>query len=571
MHAIAILSDIELAAFVALALVSFLEWRWRRGEPAAWVAATFGVVGTVLIAARFIPVGADGVPAWPWVFKVLLATLLLFPYFLFRFMASLKAPRAWMAHLAPSLTGLVVGVTLALPYFPTSSHRPAWFQLYVVALVVQWGFLSVTVAFGLWRAGFTEPAIARRRLRLLACGAGGLALIVLMAAAAPVHQPHWLTILSQLVGVAAAALFYIGFAPPKLLRQAWRQGEDEALRGAVARLMTARTVEEVAETLIPTLTGLVGGKAAALTDERGRIVGSFGLSAALQYELEALTTIGDSLRDGEIRKGLFALGLRRGSLLVWASPFTPYFGADDLSFLRYLADLADLALERCELFARERSFIASASHELRTPLTTIAGMAGILTETWRSMDLETIEDCLDAINRQSVRVRDLVANLLDLAQVENTPSPKPVGAVSVAACGRGALEVAPPPPGRSVDIAIGETLTAMADPRGLERALTNLLVNAYRYGGPQVRVEAAVLEREILLTVSDNGKGVPPELVPRLFDPFTRGATTGSITGSGLGLAITRQLVENFGGRIGYEPGRPQGAKFCVHLRKAAA
>ncbi|HWD08322.1 MAG TPA: ATP-binding protein [Actinomycetota bacterium] len=571
MQAIAILSDVELGAFVALALVSVYEWHRRRGEAAAWVAAAFGAVGIVGIAARFIPVNANGIPEWTWALKLLLATLLLFPYFLFRFLASLRAPRPWMAHLAPSVTGLVVGVTVALPYLPTSSDRPAWFQLYVLSLVAQWAFLSVAVAVGLWRAGSSEPAIARRRMRLLASGAGGLAAIVVLSGAAPVRQPHWWTIATLCVGTLAAALFYVGFAPPKLLRQSWRQGEDESLRGAVARLMTARTVEEVAETMIPTLTSLVGGKAAALTDERGRIVGSYGLSQALQYEMEALTTVGDSLRDGEIRRGLFALGLRRGSLLVWASPFTPYFGADDLGFLRYLADLADLALERCELFARERSFIASASHELRTPLTTIAGMAGILTETWRDMDPQTIEDCLDAINRQSVRVRDLVANLLDLAQVENNPSPKPVGAVSVAACGRGALEVAPPPPGRSVDIAIGEGLTAMADPRGLERALTNLLVNAYRYGGPEVRVEAAALEREILLTVSDNGNGVPPELVPRLFDPFTRGATTGSISGSGLGLAITRQLVENFGGRIGYEPGRPRGAKFCVHLRKAAA
>lgn len=55
-----------------------------------------------------------------------------------------------------------------------------------------------------------------------------------------------------------------------------------------------------------------------------------------------------------------------------------------------------------------------------------------------------------------------------------------------------------------------------------------------------------------------------------LFDPFTRGADTGGISGSGLGLAITQRLVENFGGRIGYEPGTPRGARFSLHLRRAA-
>jgi len=104
-------------------------------------------------------------------------------------------------------------------------------------------------------------------------------------------------------------------------------------------------------------------------------------------------------------------------------------------------------------------------------------------------------------------------------------------------------------------------MTAVADPMGLERAITNLLVNAYRYGGPLVRVEGRAVDREVVLTVSDNGDGVPADLVPHLFDPFTRGAGTGGITGSGLGLAITQRLIENFGGRIGYEPGRPRGAR----------
>jgi signal transduction histidine kinase len=567
---IQVLSDVQLLAFVALALVSLRQWRRRRGESAAWVAATFGVIGGVLVAGRLLPLSPSGQALRPWATKALLAVLFLFPYFLYRFLASIQQTKPWLSRLAPTLTGLVVVLSVAVPRLPTGSHHPAWFLLYVAVLVAQWSLLSGGVAVHLWRSGAAEASIARKRMRMLASGAAGLALIILVAGATPGHRPAAVTVTTQLLALGSAGMLYLGFAPPKLLRQAWRQSEEDALGGAVARLMSARTVEDVADTLMPTLTRLVGGVAAALTDERGRVVGAFGLNPALTHELEAVTTAGDRLRDGELHPGLFALELRRGSLLVWVSRFTPYFGTDDLAFLRYLADLADLALERCELFARERSFIASASHELRTPLTTIAGMAGILSDTWRDMSMETIEQCLEAINRQSVRVRDLVANLLDLARIENTDSPGKLSPISVAACGRGALEVAPPPPGRFVALNIAEEVTAVADPGGLERALTNLLLNAYRYGGPEVRVEAAALEREVLVTVSDNGSGVPPELVPQLFEPFTRGATTGSITGSGLGLAITRQLVETFGGRIRYEPARPRGARFCVHLRKAA-
>jgi signal transduction histidine kinase len=183
-----------------------------------------------------------------------------------------------------------------------------------------------------------------------------------------------------------------------------------------------------------------------------------------------------------------------------------------------------------------------------------------------------IDECLIAINRQGDRVRDLVRNLLDLSRIENDASDveATLRPVSLMAVGLGALEVAPAPPGRFVDIDICEGTMAVADQMGLERAITNLLVNAYRYGGPLVRVEAETVGGEVVVTVSDNGDGVPADLVPHLFDPFTRGAATGGISGSGLGLAITQRLIENFGGRIGYEPGLPRGARFSLHLRKVA-
>ena len=571
MRTIQILSDVQLVAFAGLAVVALLEWRRRRGTSAGWVAVTFAMIGGVLVVGKLLPKDAHGVLTFFWATKILLAVLVSFPYCLYRFMASLTPPRRWLRAAAPGLTGLIVAGTLALPSFPSpNGPRPVWFQVYVAALVLQWTVVSVGVAAGLWKAGRGEPAIARLRMRMLAVGAAGLALIMVIAGSTPSGRQVAVTIATQLLALGAAALFYLGFTPPAILREAWRRREWDALREAVAELMTARTVQDVARTLIPTVPGLVGAKAAALIDGRGVLLGSFGLNEQAEADLCLLA---DSGREpSELRPGLVAIGMRSGSLLVWASTFSPYFGDDDMEFLRYLADLADLALARCEVSARERNFIANASHELRTPLTTIAGMAGILTAQWKEMTPDMIDDCLSAIDRQGARVRELVQNLLDLSRVENDTAggPGTLEPVSVMAAGRSALEVAPPPPGREVELAIGEDLTAVADPMGLERALTNLLVNAYRYGGPLVRVEAEALEREVVLTVIDNGKGVPSDLVPHLFDPFTRGADTGGVSGSGLGLAITQRLVENFGGRIGYEPGTPQGARFSLHLRRAA-
>ena len=73
----------------------------------------------------------------------------------------------------------------------------------------------------------------------------------------------------------------------------------------------------------------------------------------------------------------------------------------------------------------------------------------------------------------------------------------------------------------------------------------------------------------MVVTVADDGDGVPDELVPKLFERFARGAGADRVEGSGLGLAIARALVEGFGGRIWYEPGQPAGARFNFLLRAA--
>ncbi|MGH3026858.1 MAG: ATP-binding response regulator, partial [Gaiellaceae bacterium] len=123
----------------------------------------------------------------------------------------------------------------------------------------------------------------------------------------------------------------------------------------------------------------------------------------------------------------------------------------------------------------------------------------------------------------------------------------------------------PAPPGRSVELALPDDLLVVADGKRLDQVLVNLLTNAYRHGGPKVRLEARPTPEGMLVVVSDNGAGVSAELVPNLFEAFTRGPA-GADGGTGLGLAIVRALVEAFGGRVWYEPGETQGARFAMLL-----
>jgi signal transduction histidine kinase len=96
--------------------------------------------------------------------------------------------------------------------------------------------------------------------------------------------------------------------------------------------------------------------------------------------------------------------------------------------------------------------------------------------------------------------------------------------------------------------------------------IVNLLTNAYRYGGSEVRLTATRDDGRVRLTVTDDGAGVGEELLPHLFEPFTRGRASRDVEGSGLGLAITRGLTEAQGGRLWYERA-DHGARFIVELR----
>lgn len=218
---------------------------------------------------------------------------------------------------------------------------------------------------------------------------------------------------------------------------------------------------------------------------------------------------------------------------------------------------------------REAEFLSIVSHELKTPIAVITGLASTLSAGRHDLTEEQIDDCLDRIGRQGERLATLVADLLDLSQLESgtfRASPEPI---DLAASARRALESAPTPPHRSVELAVPESLRAVADPDRLEQILVNLLTNAYRYGGSSISVEARSGSDGVLVTVADDGDGVPDELVPKLFEGFSRGPSRNGVAGSGLGLAITRALLEGFGGPIWYEPRQPTGARFAFLLRAA--
>ncbi len=224
--------------------------------------------------------------------------------------------------------------------------------------------------------------------------------------------------------------------------------------------------------------------------------------------------------------------------------------------------------ERRRLEHLRDGFIGNAAHELRTPLTTIAGLGETLAKNFDVMARTDIEDAFAAMARQGERARVLISNLLDLSNLEGGRVDFTMVGVDLEPLIRRVLEVAPPPDGKTVTVGLSGdlNLTVRADAARLEQVMTNLLVNAYRYGGTTIQIDAVPKGDRVVISITDDGGGVALELAPTLFEPFTRGKDANVVRGSGIGLALCRRIVTDMDGNIWYEAVSPRGAGFHVSL-----
>jgi two-component sensor histidine kinase len=110
-----------------------------------------------------------------------------------------------------------------------------------------------------------------------------------------------------------------------------------------------------------------------------------------------------------------------------------------------------------------------------------------------------------------------------------------------------------PAQGAPIGLDVAEDAVAVADPIRLTQVLDNLVTNALRYGGPEVSVTARRAGSQVRLSVSDDGPGVPAELVDTVFDAYSHGDSSHGLGGSGLGLRIARQLCEAMGGTLAHD------------------
>jgi PAS domain S-box-containing protein len=234
---------------------------------------------------------------------------------------------------------------------------------------------------------------------------------------------------------------------------------------------------------------------------------------------------------------------------------------------RVISIIRDIT-ERKRAEAFRDQFIANAAHELRTPITAMVGFASLLEKRRHEMSEAELNTVSDALTRQGERLRVLVANLLDITRLQQGKLPLDLAPLPLDEILQDALDANPAPEDKTVSVDSPDGLSVLADRLRLDQILTNLLTNAYRYGGPSISVQAKANKTHVTVSVADNGRGVPGELVPSLFEPFARGADSASVGGSGLGLAIVRMMARAQGGDVWYEHSRPAGSRFLFTLRR---
>ena len=223
----------------------------------------------------------------------------------------------------------------------------------------------------------------------------------------------------------------------------------------------------------------------------------------------------------------------------------------------------------------QRRFIADAAHQLRTPVTSQRVLLEDLAQELARLDADAAARCqpvLAQLRGSSDRMARLIGQLLSLARSETALAlddehrPQDIVPLLREACEPLVLRALAA--GRQVALeAPSQGVTARVHALWFGEVLVNLLDNALRYGGPHIEVTVTALPAGgAEVQVRDDGPGVPPDALPRLFEPFV----TGRAEGTGLGLAVVRRVVELHGGKVTIERRHGGGSVFVLWLPPGA-
>jgi signal transduction histidine kinase len=560
----------------------------------------------------------------PWWFAPLIGgPLMALPYFLLRLVDDFSSvPNELMRVSELGLVVSVVGLMfLSTPVPPLAT----------LALVAYFVLLAAYDTYAFFRAARHTAGVTRRRMQAVAIGTSALGIVLLIAGVNTLLPDlAWLSgQIGSLAALGSAVGYFVGFAPPTWLRRAWQEPELRAFLGRAASLPRLPDTTSIVQELERGAADSVGVTRAliGLWDEYTQRL-RFGYAppdsplpspdtvdpaTPLPHDgvweldptihpvsgrafLEQRTYLVNDVERADpsnapvyraysARSALAApitAGQRRLGVLVVYAQRAPFFANSDLELVKLLADQAAVLLESRTLIdeatrvrAREEAtrlkddFLSSAAHDLKTPLTGLVAQAQLLQRrAERNPGAPVDRVGLNRLLEQSLRLRDLVLELLDVSRLEHGGLVGERADVDLSALA--ASVVSASTDRRRVQLDAPEPVITHVDSLRVGQVVANLVENALKYSPVDTRVDVRVWceNGEARIVVHDNGIGIPAADIAHVFDRFHRGGNVDDrrFAGMGLGLYIARGIVEQHNGRIWVRSVPGEGSTFHVAL-----
>lgn len=569
----------------------------------------FGALAFVILASRIATL--TGTTATPWLIALEVAVLIAMPYVLLRLVDDFTQVRAPVMRAAE--LGFVAGIVATYATVATQTTAVATLPTSVTLYIVGYFFVvSFYCAIAFIRAARRAKGVTRRRMEAISVGSILLGTDLLIAGLTPLTPSDDRAVfqaLAQLLGLGSAVAYYLGFAPPPILRRAWQEPELRSFLARAASLPRLPTTLDIVRELERGASNSTGTSARiGLWEEatsKLRFWEDDGTTVDVEpgkhftgraFELQRPIFSTNPIRDnpdgavdyrsrhvGAVLAAPITAGERRLGVLTLSAQRPPIFALSDIELAGLLADQAAVMLESRALIdhatrvrAREEAtrlkedFLSAAAHDLKTPLTTVVAQAEFLER--RAMREPSVPADLAGIRRvvrESKRLAGLVGDLLDAARLEQgrlVGEREPVDLATLAQdiCSHDSLDPS------VCRVEAGGPVVGDYDRRRVEQLFQNLIENAKKYSPERKPIKIKVWQEdgEARITVEDSGIGIPAADLPRIFERFSRASNVDDrrFHGMGLGLFICRGIVEEHGGRIWVESEVGKGSTFHVAL-----
>jgi PAS domain S-box-containing protein len=293
---------------------------------------------------------------------------------------------------------------------------------------------------------------------------------------------------------------------------------------------------------------------------------SYASTTAPQHRTGAMELAGCQ-KDGSI----FPADIELSYIDIANEPMVMSYVIDITARKQAEAALREALEQEKELGELKSRFVSMASHEFRTPLAVILATTETLSIYRERMDASQINARLDKIHRQVIHMKDIMEDVLQLARIQaGRVEFRPVEGDLDILC-REIIEEFESQlqyPGRIIYQVAHTPVILEYDERLMRQIISNLIANAIKYSPNENPIQVILTheEDELVFQVRDEGIGIPPEDIKRLFEPFHRASNVGTLSGTGLGLSITKQAVGLHQGTIVPESRLDKGTTFTVRI-----